>query len=86
MFMHEIYVCIVQCSCMSYIYCTVLILCVYISPLHSEMGRDTELFKAAQTGNIDFLEKVFSAYLAVERGKDAAPGKGKVKKQQSMSR
>ena len=50
------------------------------------MGRDTELFKAAQTGNIDFLEKVFAACLAVERGKDAALGKGKVKKQQSMAR
>ena len=27
------------------------------------MGRDTELFKAAKTGNTAFLERMFASYL-----------------------
>ena len=45
------------------------------------MGRDLELFKAAQNGNVEFLEKAFSCYLTSE--KDAQPSRGKGKKQSS---
>lgn len=41
------------------------------------MGRDTELFKAAQTGNIEYLEKMFAAYLSSDKEKPLVKGKGK---------
>ena len=46
------------------------------------MGRDTELFKAAQNGNIEYLEKVFAAYLA--KDKDTPHRGGRVKKHSGL--
>ena len=45
------------------------------------MGRDSELFKAAQNGNTEFLEKAFATFLASD--KDTPPTRGRGKKQSS---
>jgi hypothetical protein len=45
------------------------------------MGRDSELFKAAQNGNTEFLEKAFASYLASD--KDTPPTRRRGKKQSS---
>lgn len=48
------------------------------------MGRDAEIFKAAQSGNVEFLERLFASYLALD--KDSPQLKGKTKKQSSVVR
>ena len=44
------------------------------------MGRDSEIFKAAQSGNNEYLERVFSIYLTTTGDRDGSSPRARGKR------